>query len=226
MIQRHSEDLAFREGGVRGMDEIDGESEWLERVRQGDREALGARLELYRPRLERVVAFRMDARLRGRIDSADVVQEAFLDATNRLDDYLADPPMPFFLWVRFLTVQKLSELYRRHLGTKSRDAGREISLNGGMASQTTSAVLAAQLIGRQSTPSQAAIRAETRLHLEEALNSMEPIDCEVLALRHFEQLDNRETARVLGISESAASNRYVRAIRRLKQIMDRSQLTL
>jgi RNA polymerase sigma-70 factor, ECF subfamily len=208
------------------MDVTGGETEWLERMRQGDRDALGEALEYYRPRLERVVAFRMDPRLRGRIDSADVVQEAFLDATHRLDDYLADPPMPFFLWVRFLTVQKLCELHRRHLGTKARDAGREISLDGGPVHQATSAVLAAQLIGRQSTPSQAAIRAETRVQLEEALNSMEPIDCEVLALRHFEQLDNREAARVLGISESAASNRYVRAIRRLKQIMDQSQLPL
>jgi RNA polymerase sigma-70 factor, ECF subfamily len=208
------------------MDVTGGETEWLERMCAGDRDALGEALECYRPRLERVIAFRMDARLRGRVDSADVVQEAFLDATHRLDHYLANPPMPLFLWVRFLTVQKLCELHRRHLGTKARDAGREISLDGGPAPQATSAVLAAQLIGRQSTPSQAAIRAETRVLLEEALNSMEPIDCEVLALRHFEQLDNREAARVLGISESAASNRYVRAIRRLKQIMDQSQLLL
>jgi RNA polymerase sigma-70 factor, ECF subfamily len=198
----------------------DQEQRWLEAVRRGDRTVLGERLEGFRERLERIVAFRLDSRLRGRIDAADVVQEAYLEATHRIEGYLADPSMPFFLWLRFLTVQKLLELHRRHLGTKSRDAGREVSLFSGPLPQATSAVLAAQLLGRHSTPSQAAMRAERKLQLEEALNTMDRIDCEVLALRHFEQLDNRETAKILQISESAASNRYVRALRRLKQILE------
>lgn len=205
---------------MQSSDSSDQEQRWLDAVRQGDRTALGERLEDYRERLERIVSFRLDSRLRGRIDSADVVQEAFLEATHRIDGYLAEPSMPFFLWVRYLTVQKLLELHRRHLGTKARDAGREVSLFSGPLPQATSAVLAAQLLGRQSSPSQAAMRAERKLQLEEALNAMDRIDCEVLALRHFEQLDNRETAKILGISESAASNRYVRALRRLKQILE------
>jgi RNA polymerase sigma-70 factor, ECF subfamily len=203
--------------------ETDRDESWLNQLRHGDRGALGDALQSHSERLERVVSFRMDSRLRGRIDAADVVQEAFLDATNRIDSYLANPSMSFFLWLRFLTVQKLLELHRRHLGTKARDAGREVSLFSGPLPEATSAVLAEQLLGRQSTPSQAAIRAEWKLQLEDALNAMERIDCEVLALRHFEQLDNRETAKVLGISESAASNRYVRAIRRLKQVLDGTQ---
>jgi RNA polymerase sigma-70 factor, ECF subfamily len=211
--------------GNREMEISDQEQSWREAVRHGDQAALGEAFERHRERLERIVSFRLDNRLRGRIDAADVVQEAFLDVSHRIERYLADPSMPFFLWLRYLTVQKLLEMHRRHLGTKARDAGREVSLFSGPLPQATSAVLAAQLLGRQSTPSQAAIRAEFKLQLEEALNAMDRIDCEVLALRHFEQLDNRETAKILGISESAASNRYVRAIRRLKQILEETHLT-
>ena len=127
--------------------------------------------------------------------------------------------MPFFVWRRFITMQKLCELHRKHLGAQARDAAREISLYNGACPEATSAVLAAQLLGRRTTPSQAAIRAETKLCLEQALNLMDPIDREVLALRHFEQLTNTETAQVLGIDPSASSNRYVRAIKRLKQVL-------
>jgi RNA polymerase sigma-70 factor (ECF subfamily) len=161
----------------------------------------------------------MDSRVKGRLDAADVIQDAYVDATLRFAEFARENKMPFFVWLRFITLQKLFELHRRHLGAQARDAGREISLYIGPCPEATSAVLAAQLLGRQTTPSQAAIRAETKLCLEEALNLMEPIDRETLALRHFEQLTNTETARVLGISESAASNRYVRAIKRLKQVL-------
>ena len=186
----------------------------------GDPHALGELLLRYRERLLRVVSFRMDRRLQGRVDPSDVVQEAYVEATQRFSDFLRDQKMPFFLWLRFLTVQKLVQLHRHHLGVKARDAGREVSIYNGKMPQATSAVLAAQLLGKQSSPSQAAARAETKAKLEQALNSMEEIDREVLALRHFEQLSNAEAASVLEISESAASNRYVRAIRRLKGLLD------
>ncbi|MCO6454554.1 MAG: sigma-70 family RNA polymerase sigma factor [Pirellulaceae bacterium] len=186
----------------------------------GDEAALGQLLVQYRERLLRVVGFRMDGRLRGRIDPADVVQEAYLEAAGRFAEYVRDPRMPFFLWLRFLTVQKLLQLHRHHLGYKMRDASREVSLYNGPLPEATSAVLAAQLLGRQTTPSQAAVRAEVKLRLEQALNEMEATDREVLALRHFEHLTNVETAKVLGLTESAASNRYVRAVKRLKRILD------
>ena len=127
--------------------------------------------------------------------------------------------MPFFLWLRQLTGQKLIDLHRQHLGARMRDAGQEVSLYRGALPQASSQSLAAQLLGRLTSASQAAIRAETQLRVQEALNSMDPIDREVLALRHFEQLSNGETAQVLGLSESAASNRFVRALMRLKEIM-------
>jgi RNA polymerase sigma-70 factor (ECF subfamily) len=138
---------------------------------------------------------------------------------RRLAEYLREPDMPFFLWLRFLTGQKLLEVRRRHLGTQARDAAREISLHQGAMPEASSACLAAQLLGKMTAPLQAAIRAEMKVRLQEALNSMDSLDREVLALRHFEQLDNTETAQVLGITPSGASSRYLRALKRLKDIL-------
>lgn len=167
-----------------------------------------------------MIDLRLDRRLRGRVDPSDVIQEAYLEATRRREEYLAQPaPMPFFLWLRFLTAQTLQVVHRRHLGVRARDAGRELSIDAGRMPKATSAALAAQLLGRDTRASQAAIRAERKLRLEQALESMEPLDQEVLALRHFEQLSNAECARVLGLSESAATKRYIRALKRLKEIL-------
>jgi RNA polymerase sigma-70 factor (ECF subfamily) len=191
----------------------------LARAEQANSEDWGALLDRHRERLRRMVALRLDRRLQGRIDPSDVIQETYLEASSRLAAYLKEPTMPFFLWLRFLTGQKLLELHRRHLGTLQRDAGREVALYRGRLPETTSAALAAQLLGRHTRPSEAAIRAELKIRLQEALNSMDPLDREVLALRHFEQLTNVETAQVLEIQESAASKRYLRALKRLKEIL-------
>ncbi|KAA5539586.1 sigma-70 family RNA polymerase sigma factor [Roseiconus nitratireducens] len=194
----------------------------LDQALQGDNQVLGDLLMRHHDRLVRVVSFRMDPRIRGRVDPADVVQETFLEAMTRFADYRRDPKMPFFLWLRFLTVQKLCLFHRRHLGVLARDVSRDVSVFSGPSPEVSSAVLAAHLIGKLTTPSQAAIRAETQSQLEDALNLMEPIDREVIALRHFEWLTNQETAQVLHLTESAASNRYVRAVKRLKVILDTS----
>jgi RNA polymerase sigma-70 factor (ECF subfamily) len=194
-------------------------SDLFRRAAEGDAAALGELLEGYRKRLRRMVRLRLDPRLQGRLDASDVLQEAYLEATRRLAEYLREQRMPFFLWLRFLTGQKLLELRRHHLGTQGRDASREISLYQGCMVPASSACLAAQLLGKITAPLQAAIRAELKIRLQDALNGMDPLDREVLALRHFEQLDNSETAQVLGISPSGASSRYLRALKRLKQIL-------
>jgi RNA polymerase sigma-70 factor (ECF subfamily) len=204
----------------RAMADSDSDStELLGRARQGDPKAVGNLLDRYRIRLRRMVALRMDRRLQGRIDPSDVIQETCLEASNRLGEYLRDSTMPFFIWLRFLTAQRLAMLHRHHLGIQGRDAGREVMLYQGALPEATSAALAAQLVGRLTSPSSAAIKAEMRIRLQEALNSMDPIDREVLALRHFEQLSNSEAAQVLGIKPTAACNRYVRALERLKQVL-------
>jgi RNA polymerase sigma-70 factor, ECF subfamily len=188
-------------------------------ARAGDSSAWGALMERYRERLRRMVALRLDRRLQGRVDASDVIQEGYADAAVRLEEYSRDPPMPFFLWLRFLVGQRLAEQHRHHLGVQARDAGRDISLYRCAMPETTTAALAAQLLGKHTSPSQAAIRAERKVWLQEALNRLDPIDREILALRHYEQLSNGETATVLGLDKSAASKRYARALVRLKDIL-------
>jgi RNA polymerase sigma-70 factor (ECF subfamily) len=192
----------------------------LERALHGDECALAALFNEYRDRLGRMIRLRLDRRLSGRVDSSDVLQDAYLDVRKRLTEYARDPSaMPFHLWLRLVTGQRLTDLHRHHLGAQARDAGMEVSLHRGPFPQADSTSLAAQLLGRMTSVSHAAIRAEHRLIVQEALNSMDPIDREVLALRHFEHLSNEETSQVLGLSKSAASNRYIRALKRLKEIL-------
>lgn len=199
--------------------ESDAEDLLSERMRTGEQRALGEVFNANRQRLRRMVQLRLDRRLQGRIDASDVLQEAFIDASRRLKEYAANPAIPPFLWLRLLTVQRLQTLHRLQLGAKARDAGREVSLHSGPLPAADSRSLAAQLLGRLTTPSRAALRAEIQIHIQEALNAMDPIDGEILALRHFEELSNGEAAAVLGLHKAAASNRYVRALRRLKELL-------
>jgi RNA polymerase sigma-70 factor (ECF subfamily) len=186
-----------------------------------DQAALEKALAEHRARLRRMVSLRMDRRLQGRVDPSDVIQEAYLDAARRLPEYVREAePMPLFLWLRFLAAQALQVVHRKHLGVLARDAGREISIDGGRMPQATSAALAAQLLGHDTRASEAAIRAERKLRLEQALNQMDPLDREVLALRHFEQLSNSECARVLGLKETTATKRYIRGLRKLKELLE------
>jgi RNA polymerase sigma-70 factor (ECF subfamily) len=173
----------------------------------------------YRSRLRWMVSFRLDPRLQGRVDPSDVVQEVCLEAWQHLGSYVKQPDTPFFLWLRAVAGHKLGDLHRHHLGAQMRDARREVSLNHRSLPEATSAALAAQLLGRLTRPSEAAIRAERKVQLQTALDAMDPIDREVLALRHFEQLTVSEAAAALGIKEKAAGMRYVRALRRLKEIL-------
>src|SRR5690349_9177651 len=131
----------------------------LRRAADGDPESWGALLARHEGRLRRLVAFRLDQRLQGRLDPSDVLQETALEAWQHLADYLRQPAMPFFLWLRGIAGNKLRELHRHHLGTQMRDARREVSLYRGALPETTSAALAAQLLGHQTRPSEAAIRA-------------------------------------------------------------------
>src|SRR5262245_9989967 len=192
------------------------DEELLDAARNGDEDALAILVERHRDRLERMVRLRMGRRLQGRVDPADVVQEAHLAARSKFPQYSADPRLPFFLWLRLEVGQKLVDVHRFHLGTQMRDAGQEVSLHRGPLPQVTSLSLAEHLLGKLSTASQAAMRAELKLRVQEALNGMDEHDREVLILRHFEELSNAEAAHVLGIKPAAAVNRYVRALKRRK----------
>jgi RNA polymerase sigma-70 factor (ECF subfamily) len=191
----------------------------LQQAAAGDSQRWGELLTRHKERLRRMVALRLDQRLQRRLDASDVLQEAYLEAWSRLGEYVRDPAVPFFLWLRFLVGQKLVTLHRHHLGREMRDAGREVSLYRGALPEASSAALAAQLLGHDTRPSEAALRIELKIRLQSALNQMDPIDREVIALRHFEQLSRAETAQALQMRESAVSKRYVRALERLKDIL-------
>ncbi len=191
----------------------------LVRAQAGDAAAWGALLAAEQERLTRMVAFRMDPRLASRLDAADVVQEAFLEAWEHRDAYFRDTTVPLFLWLRGVVGNRLMELHRRHLGTRMRDMKRERPLEASWNWDNTSGAICEHLTGHLTSPSAAAARGEVRARLADALDDMDPTDREVLAMRHFEQLTNAEAAQVLGIQERATAKRYLRALGRLKQIL-------
>ena len=187
----------------------------LDRARAGDHGAIGPVLEEYRSRLARMVAIRMDSRLKGRFDTSDVLQETFVEIAQRLPKYLEDEKMPFFLWVRFLVGQKLLQFHRTHLAVEARAADREVSLTPPGASAFS--VASVWLAESGGTPSAAVAAGEEHARVQAALEAMAEIDREVLVLRHFEQMSNSEVATLLEISPQAASARYVRALTRLQE---------
>jgi RNA polymerase sigma-70 factor (ECF subfamily) len=196
--------------------------ELVERLKGGDQEALGTLYSRESERLRRIVEFRLDARLRGRVSASDVMQEAYIEALKRLKHYPAGGDVPFFVWMRTVTIQRLIEVHRKHIGAQARAATREVSLGhgGGGDSIDASSEKMAELMGDLTSPSLAAQRGEMIARMRRALDRLEPADREVLALRHFEELSNREVAAVLGIQTAAASKRYVRAIERLQETME------
>lgn len=190
----------------------------LARAARGDGHAWGVLLAQHQERLQGVVSFRLDPRLRGRLDAADVVQEAFITATARRADFFKQTVQPLFLWLRWIVRNTLLELHRHHLGVRMRDAARE-QRSDARAEEGTHATLVARLTAGMTGPSTAAGRAEMKARLNAALDRLDAIDREVLALRHFEQLTSSEAAQVLGIQERAAAKRYLRALERLRELL-------
>ena len=184
---------------------------------RGNEQALAELFEKHRPRLRRMVELRMDNRIRGRVSPSDVLQETYVDLAKQLEGYLEKPDLPFYVWMRWLTGQRLAKVHRYHLDAAKRDASQEIALYRGHLPQATSFALASKLIASVSSIGGKVIRIEQQAKLQEALNSLDEDDREVLAMRHFEQLTNSEVAVILEISESAATKRYSRALLRLKK---------
>lgn len=189
----------------------------LQRLRDGDPDALGEMFAEHQQRLLHIIRVRMDRRLAARVDAEDVLQEVFLDAAARVKHFIDNHSGSFFIWLRLVTNQTMANLYRRHLDTRMRDARRDVSMHSGKTIDTQSRPIAMQLIGHLTSPSNAAMRQESIEKLEQAIEELKPMDREAIALRHFELLDNKEVAEVLDINEKAASIRYIRAIRRLKE---------
>jgi RNA polymerase sigma-70 factor (ECF subfamily) len=193
----------------------------LERAAGGDAEALRAVFGRYRERLKRIVRLRLGRFLHGRVKDSDVVQAVCDEAGQRLNEYLQAPALPLFLWLRHLTCLKLAEVHSRHLGARAgdrADAG-EVTLHGGGLPVADSVSLAAQLLGTTGTAPPSDGKAQDRIFLQEALNNLDPIDREVLALKHFEQLSFDEIALVLELSQASVGSRYLRALKRLREIL-------
>jgi RNA polymerase sigma-70 factor, ECF subfamily len=188
-------------------------------LQRGETEALAGLFEMHRERLWKMVRFRMDPRLRNRLSPEDIVQEAYLAAEKRLEHYVRDPFDSPFIWLRMVVHQTLIDEHRRHLGAQVRDAARDVPLRRRRFTQATTASLVLELTAGLTSPSQAAMRHEGAQAAEDAIEHMDALDREVLLLRHFEELTNGETAEELEITPKAASIRYIRALKRLRQIL-------
>jgi len=187
-------------------------------IEAGDEQSFIEQFSQSRSRLKQMLEFRMDRRLRAREDPSDILQEVYIDAVQRLEHYRKKPELSFYVWLRQLTTQRLIDVHRRHLKAEVRNVKQEVSLDHRRLA-ATSASMAMQLAAHLASPSQLAMRAEMISIIEEALDNMDEIDREILALRHFEELRNSEVAEVLGLKEAAASNRYVRALSRLQEVL-------
>lgn len=189
----------------------------LRRACRGDREAEQRLLDRHRDRLRRMVAVRMDTRLSPRVDPSDVVQEALLDASRQLSDYARQPPLPFYPWLRQLAWQRLVDVHHRHVTAQKRSVAREVEPR---LPDESVMLLADQLIDRGSSPSVQLLRKELRERVQSALADLKPSDREVLVMRHLEQMSIGEIAATLELSESAVKMRRLRAIQRLRQLLD------
>ncbi len=168
-----------------------------------------------RARLLRMVRLRIDSRLTGRVDESDVIQEAYAEAATRYEDFCIDRHCSSFVWLRFLTLQKLAQIHRHHIKVQARSVKREATLQKPTPA-ATSAILAREFMGKAATPVETVMLAEMKRQLKEALDRLKDSDREILAMRHFEQMDNQEVAETLGIQKDSAYKRYVRALKRLK----------
>lgn len=190
----------------------------LRSARDGDPEALANIFTKYRQRLKKMVHVRLNPQLKGRLDASDVIQDTLVEAARTLDRFLAEPSLPVYLWLRHLANEKLIEAHRRHLGAQKRDASRDLSIHG-VALNATSEAVAIELICQTTSPDEAAIKEDRKQRLTLALDKMDPLDKEILTLKHFEQLSNREVAELLDISYEAAKKRYFRAIHKLQRLL-------
>jgi RNA polymerase sigma-70 factor (ECF subfamily) len=184
----------------------------------GSADACGRLLERHRPRLERMVALRMDKRLAARLDAADVVQDALAEAVAKLPAYLRERPLPFYPWLRQLAWDRLAELHRRHVGTRKRSVTQEERWQAELPEESALA-LAERLVGPTTSPSAWAARKEECERVRAALERLPGPGRELLVLRHLEQLSLAEIAAVLGVTEGTAGRRHLRALERLRALL-------
>ncbi|MGL4550435.1 MAG: sigma-70 family RNA polymerase sigma factor [Gemmataceae bacterium] len=190
--------------------------ELLGQARDGQAGAVDRLLDVHREPLRRLIGLRLDPALAARVDASDIVQEVLLEAHKRLADYLRHPAMPFRLWLRHLAQDHVIDAHRRHRQAQRRSLDREQPLVPAVLADHSSLELAGQLLDGERTPASEAIQRELQRRLDAAIGDLDEDDREVILMRHREQLSNQQAAEALGLSEAAASMRYLRAIRRLR----------
>lgn len=193
--------------------------ELIDDAKAGNADAAGQLLNRHREALRRMVDLRLDRKIKQRIDASDIVQEVMIEANRRLQTYLEDPAMPFHLWLRQMARDRIIDAHRRHRGSVKRSVDREQAMVAPAALDRSTMELAAQLCDPEMTPAAAATMQELQRRFEAALETMEDHDREIVLMRHFEQLSNQDVAKTLGLSEPAASMRYLRAIRKLRKML-------
>lgn len=193
--------------------------ELLEQVRGGDDDAVNLLIDRHRNALRHLVRMRLDRKIQRRVDVSDVVQDVLIEANRRLKTYLENPVMPFHLWIRHIARDRIIDAHRRHRVSAKRSVDREqpMVIPGGF--DKSSIILAAQLVDGEKTPAAKTMEKELARRVEEAISDLDDVDAEVIVMRHYEQLTNQEIAQALELSEPAASMRYLRAVRRLRELM-------
>jgi RNA polymerase sigma-70 factor (ECF subfamily) len=191
----------------------------LARAEQGEPAAIEQLLSVHREPLRRMIGARLDPALAARVDASDIVQDVLLEAARRLNDYLRNPALPFHLWLRHIAKDHVIDAHRRHRQAQRRSMDREQPLLPAVLADHSSFELAGQVLDQELTPASAAIRHELQRRLNDAIAALEDDDREVILMRHAEQLSNQEVAAALGLTEAAASMRYLRAVRRLRAVL-------
>ena len=191
----------------------------LANAQRGDRAAVNRLLERHRASLRKLIQLRLDRQIARRVDASDVVQDVLLEANSRLQDYLADPRLPFHLWLRQLAKDRMIDMHRRHRGAQRRSLDREQSLAVPQFSDQSGLDLMGQLADHELTPAAASIRKELEARFVFAIDQLDEEDREIVLMRHFEQLGNSEVAEALGLSAAAAGMRHLRALRKLRAIL-------
>ncbi|MDB4664585.1 sigma-70 family RNA polymerase sigma factor [bacterium] len=199
---------------------IDDQTETLlDGARAGDTDAVNKLLEKHRRSVRRLVEMRLDRKVQQRVDVSDVVQDVMVEASGRLEKYLDDPVMAFHLWIRQIAWDRIIDTYRRHRVSAKRNMDREQPIAVPAGSDHSTMELAVQLRDPALTPAAAATQREIVGKVEAVIELLNEQDREIILMRHYEHLSNLEIAEVLKLNPPAASMRYLRALRRLRQLL-------
>ncbi|AMV33984.1 RNA polymerase sigma factor CnrH [Pirellula sp. SH-Sr6A] len=195
-------------------------AELLQNARQGEPEAVDALMDRHRDSLRRMIQLRLDQRLNQRMDVSDVIQDVLVEANRRLKDYMSNPVIPFHLWIRQIAKDRIIDAHRRHRLSAKRSIDREQPQPGKGPPDQSTIELANQFRDGALTPAAAATQKELAAQIEAAVHLLRDQDREIILMRHYEQLNNQEIAQSLGLTEPAASMRYLRALKRLREVID------